>query len=118
MFWQRAILGKTLTVWHDGQVVVGGLASTGTAVTPTVRGTFPVYLRNRFQVMRGLTPDGSRYADPVQFVSYFHGDYTVHSMNRPSFGWPQSPGCVELPLGVAREVWPFLTFGTLVTVTG
>jgi hypothetical protein len=109
---------ETLTVWHDGQVVVRGLASTGTAVTPTVLGTFPVYLRNRFQVMRGLMPDGSSYADPVQFVSYFHGDYGVHSMNRPSFGWPQSLGCVELPLSVARQVWPYLTYGSLVTVTG
>jgi hypothetical protein len=108
---------ETLTVWHDGQVVARGLANTGTAMTPTVLGTFPVYLRNRFQVMRGLMPDGSRYADPVQFVSYFHGDYAVHSMNRPSFGWPQSLGCVELPLSVARQVWPYLTYGSLVTVT-
>jgi L,D-transpeptidase catalytic domain/Bacterial Ig-like domain len=108
---------ETLTVWHDGQVVVRGLASTGTAVTPTVLGTFPVYLRNRFQVMRGRRPDGGRYADPVRFVSYFHGDYAVHSMNRPSFGWPQSLGCVELPLSVARQVWPYLTYGSLVTVT-
>lgn len=108
---------ETLTVWHDGRVVVRGLASTGTAVTPTVLGTFPVYLRNRFQVLRGLMPDGSRYADPVQFVSYFHGDYAVHSMSRPSFGWPQSLGCVELPLSVARQVWPYLSYGSLVTVT-
>jgi peptidoglycan hydrolase-like protein with peptidoglycan-binding domain len=108
---------ETLTVWHDGQLVVRGLASTGTADTPTVLGTFPVYLRNRFQVMRGLMPDGSPYADPVQFVSYFHGDYAVHSMNRPSFGWPQSLGCVELPLSVARQVWQYLTYGSLVTVT-
>jgi L,D-transpeptidase catalytic domain/Bacterial Ig-like domain len=109
---------ETLTVWHDGQVVVRGLASTGTAVTPTIIGTFPVYLRYRFQVMRGLTPDGSAYADPVQFVSYFHGNYAVHSMRRLSFGWPQSLGCVELPLSVARQVWPYLTYGSLVTVTG
>jgi hypothetical protein len=109
---------ETLTVWHNGQVVVQSLASTGTAATPTPHGTFPVYLRNRSQVMRGLMPDGSPYADPVQFVSYFHGDYAVHSMDRPSFGWPQSLGCVELPLDEARLVWPFLTYGSLVTVTG
>jgi lipoprotein-anchoring transpeptidase ErfK/SrfK len=109
---------ERLTVWHNGQVVVQSLASTGTAATPTPDGTFPVYLRNRSQVMRGLMPDGSPYADPVQFVSYFHGDYAVHSMDRPSFGWPQSLGCVELPLNEARLVWPFLTYGSLVTVIG
>jgi hypothetical protein len=111
-------LPETLTVWHDGQVVVRSLASTGTAVTPTIDGTFPVYLRSRFQVMRGLMPDGSPYADPVQFVSYFHGDYAVHSMDRATFGWPQSLGCVELPLSTARQAWPYLTYGSLVTVTG
>jgi lipoprotein-anchoring transpeptidase ErfK/SrfK len=109
---------ETLTVWHNGQVVVRSLASTGTAQTPTPDGTFPVYLRYRSQVMRGLMPDGSPYADPVQFVSYFHGNYAVHSMHRPSFGWPQSLGCVELPLNEARLVWPFLSYGSLVTVTG
>jgi lipoprotein-anchoring transpeptidase ErfK/SrfK len=109
---------ETLTVWHNGQVVVQSLASTGTPATPTPHGTFPVYLRSRSQVMRGLMPDGSPYADPVQFVSYFHGDYAVHSMDRPSFGWPQSLGCVELPLNEARLVWPFLTYGSLVTVIG
>lgn len=109
---------ETLTVWHDGQVVVRAQASTGTAATPTVDGTFPVYLRNRFQVMRGLMPDGRPYADPVQFVSYFHGNYAVHSMDRTSFGRPQSLGCVELPLSEARQAWPYLTYGSLVTVTG
>ncbi len=111
-------LPETLTVWHDGQVVVRAQASTGTSATPTVDGTFPVYLRNRFQVMRGLMPDGRPYADPVQFVSYFHGNYAVHSMDRASFGWPQSLGCVELPLSGARQAWPYLTYGSLVTITG
>jgi hypothetical protein len=109
---------ETITVWHDGKVVVRGLANTGAAVTPTPDGSFPVYLRNLSQVMRGLLPDGEPYADPVQYVSFFDGDYAVHSMDRASYGSPQSLGCVELPLGEAREVWPYLTYGTLITVTG
>jgi hypothetical protein len=109
---------ETITVWHDGKVIMQGLANTGTAATPTPDGTFPVYLRNRSQVMQGLMPDGEPYADPVQFVSFFHGDYAVHSMSRPSYGSPQSLGCVELPLSEARQAWPYLTYGTLVTVTG
>ncbi len=111
-------LPETLTVWHDGSIVSRGLANTGAAATPTADGTFPVYLRARSQVMRGLMPNGSPYADPVQFVSFFHGDYAVHSMDRPSFGSPQSLGCVELPLSEARQAWPYLTYGTLVTVSG
>jgi len=109
---------ETITVWHNGRVVVHGLANTGAADTPTPDGTFPVYLRRQAQVMRGLMPNGTPYADPVQFVSFFNGDYAVHSMDRASFGTPQSLGCVELPLTEARQVWPYLTYGTLVAVTG
>jgi hypothetical protein len=112
------ILPETITVWHDGRVVVRGPASTGAAGTPTPDGTFPVYLRRQHQVMRELMPNGTPYAEPVQFVSFFHGDYAVHSMDRSSYGSPQSPGCVELPVSEARQVWPYLTYGTLVTVTG
>jgi len=27
------------------------------------------------------------------------------------------PGCVELPLAAAAQAWPFLTYGSLVTVS-
>lgn len=108
----------TLTLWHNGQVVFHGLANTGAPGTPTPDGTFPVYLRRPFQVMRGLMPDGAPYADPAHFVSFFHGGYAVHSMKRPSYGSPQSLGCVELPLDEARQVWPYLSYGSLVTIGG
>jgi len=109
---------ETLTVWHNGRVVFHGLANTGAPATPTPDGTFPVYLRRPFQVMQGVMPDGEPYADPAQFVSFFNGDYAVHSMQRASYGSPQSLGCVELPLNEAQEVWPYLTYGSLVTISG
>jgi len=111
-------LPQTLTVWHNGRVVFHGLANTGAPATPTPDGTFPVYLRVPSQVMRGLMPDGTPYADPAQFVSYFNGDYAVHSMQRASYGSAQSLGCVELPLNEAQAVWPYLTYGSLVTISG
>ena len=102
----------------NGRIGSHGLANTGTAATPTPDGTYPVYLRRSFQIMRGLMPNGTPYADPAHYVSFFHGNYAVHSMARPSYGHPQSLGCVELPLTEARQVWPYLSYGTLVTVTG
>ena len=68
--------------------------------------------------MRGTNPDGSHYADPVQFVAYFNGSDAVHYFPRGSYGSPQSLGCIELPLGAAGTAWPYLTYGSLVTVTG
>jgi hypothetical protein len=49
-------------------------------------------------------------------VSYFNGSDAVHYYPRGSYGWPQSLGCVELPYDQAQKAWPFLTYGTLVTV--
>jgi hypothetical protein len=88
---------ESLTVWHNGVVVVTSPANTGGAGTPTARGSFPVYLRYRNQVMRGTNPNGSTYADPVQFVAYFNGGDALHYMPRASYGDPQSLGCVSFP---------------------
>ena len=108
---------ETLTIWHDGHRVFRSLSNTGIPVAPTADGTAPVYLRYRYQVMKGTNPDGSKYADPVQYVAYFRAGEAVHYFPRGSYGFPQSLGCVELPLGDAAKAWPFLTYGSLVTVS-
>ena len=108
---------ETLTVWHNGHVVEHTLANTGIAVAPTADGTFPVYLRMPFQVMKGTNPDGSHYADPVQNVAYFNGGDALHFFPRASFGFPQSLGCVELPLAQSAVVYRYMTYGSLVTVS-
>ena len=109
---------ETLTIWHNGQVVLHSLANTGIPSEPTVDGTFPVYERFLNTIMSGTNPDGSHYSDPVQFVSYFNGGDAVHYFARPGYGYQQSLGCVELPYNAAQQAYPFLTYGSLVTVTG
>jgi peptidoglycan hydrolase-like protein with peptidoglycan-binding domain len=109
-------LPETLTIWHDGRRVFSSLANTGIGVAPTADGTYPVYIRYYFQVMQGTNPDGSHYADPVYYVAYFHGGDAVHYFPRGTYGSPQSLGCVELPYGAAAKAWPYLTYGSLVTV--
>jgi hypothetical protein len=107
---------ETLTIWHNGQEVQSSLANTGIPVSPTVDGTFPVFERLRFQIMQGTNPDGSHYADPVQYVAYFNSGDAVHYFPRGSYGSPQSLGCVELDLADAAHAWPYLTYGSLVSV--
>jgi hypothetical protein len=109
---------ETLTIWHNGHRVFRSLANTGIPVSPTADGSFPVYLKFAFQIMSGTNPDGSHYADPVSFVSYFHGGDAVHYFPRGSYGFQQSLGCVELPYDAAEEAYPYLTYGSIVTVTG
>jgi hypothetical protein len=97
--------------------VFSSLANTGIPAAPTVDGTFPVYEKLPFQIMSGTNPDGSHYADPVEWVSYFNGGDAVHYFSRGSYGYPQSLGCVELPYYSAKRAYPYLPYGTLVTVT-
>jgi hypothetical protein len=109
---------ETLTIYHNGRQVFRTDANTGISSRPTGDGTFPVYLRYRNQIMRGTNPDGTKYADPVQYVAYFNGSDAVHYYPRASYGFPQSLGCVELPLSAAATAWPYLSYGSLVTVEG
>jgi hypothetical protein len=107
---------ESLVVWHNGVVVESTPANTGGSGTPTALGSFPVYLRLRNQIMRGTNPNGTTYADPVQFVAYFDGGDALHFMPRASYGDPQSLGCVELPYLAASIIWPYMTIGSVVTV--
>jgi lipoprotein-anchoring transpeptidase ErfK/SrfK len=109
---------ESLQVWHDGKRILNTPANTGIPASPTADGTFPVYERLQFQIMQGTNPDGSKYADPVSWISYFDGGDAVHGFYRYSYGWYQSLGCVELPPTTAQYIWPYLTYGTLVTVRG
>ena len=111
-------LPETIKIWHNGRLVLDSAANTGIAASPTADGTFPVYLRYYFQIMQGTNPDGSQYADPVYYVSYFNGGDAVHYFSRGGYGYNQSLGCVELPWGAAKKAYPYLTYGSLVTVIG
>jgi len=107
---------ETLTVWHYGVVIDVTAANTGQSTAPTLRGTWPVYERLRAQIMTGTNPGGGHYADPVQWVAYFHNSDAIHYFARASFGTPQSLGCLAVPFAAAAFIWPYLTYGTLVTV--
>jgi peptidoglycan hydrolase-like protein with peptidoglycan-binding domain len=109
---------ESLKVWHNGKVILNTPANTGIPAANTQDGTFAVYERLQFQIMKGTNPDGSKYSDPVYWISYFNGGDAVHYFDRPAYGYYQSLGCVELPLTQAKFIWSYLTYGSLVTVTG
>ncbi len=109
---------ETLTIWHNGHVVLTTPVNTGIPASPTVDGTFPVYLKFYFSYMKGTNPDGSKYDDPVYYANYFNGGDAVHQFDRYSYGFYQSLGCVELPWDAAKTAYGYLSYGSLVTVTG
>ncbi len=116
-FVQVSLSDQSLDLWHNGQTVLTTAVNTGIASQPTNPGTFAVYEHLRVTTMSGTNPDGSTYNDPgIQFVSYFNGGDALHAFTRAQYGFPQSLGCVEMPLGPAGQVWPYTPIGTLVHV--
>jgi peptidoglycan hydrolase-like protein with peptidoglycan-binding domain len=109
---------ETLEVHRGRHVVLSSPANTGVPGATTERGTFPIYARYVTTTMSGTNPDGSHYSDPgVPWVNYFNGGDAVHGFPRPSYGSPQSNGCVELPIAAAARVFPLLAIGDLVVVS-
>jgi peptidoglycan hydrolase-like protein with peptidoglycan-binding domain len=108
---------QALSLWHNGRTVLHTPVNTGIPSAPTATGTFPVYEHLPVTTMSGTNPDGSHYSDPgIQWVSYFNGGDALHGFTRAQFGFPQSLGCVEMPVGTAGQVYPFTPIGTLVDV--
>jgi len=108
---------QSLSLWHNGRVILTSPGNTGIPQSPTAPGTWPVFEHVSVGTMSGTNPDGSHYHDPgIRWISYFHGGDALHAFPRASFGTPQSLGCVELPEAAAAEVWPYTPIGTLVTI--
>jgi lipoprotein-anchoring transpeptidase ErfK/SrfK len=109
---------ETLRVHRGRNLAISSPANTGVAGAATEKGTFPIYARYTSTTMSGTNPDGTHYSDPgVPWVNYFNGGDAVHGFPRPSYGSPQSNGCVELPIDTAAHVYPLLAIGDLVIVS-
>jgi hypothetical protein len=109
-------LPETLILWENGRTVLTTPANTGIPEDPTALGTYPIYVRYTVNTMSGTNPDGSAYDDIVYWINYFNGGDAVHGFVRGSYGFPQSLGCVELPISTAHEAFGHLAIGDLVTV--
>jgi peptidoglycan hydrolase-like protein with peptidoglycan-binding domain len=110
---------ETEYTWHDGKTVESGPVNTGIAAAPTATGVFAVFEHLPVTTMSGVNPDGTTYHDPgIQWVSYFNGGDALHEYPRGSYGFPQSLGCVEMPMGEAAAVYPYTPIGTIVNVVG
>lgn len=111
-------LPQSMSLWENGSVVLTTAVNTGIASRPTADGTFPIYVRYTLNYMDGTNPNGSKYHDLVYWINYFNGGDAVHGFVRGSYGYPQSLGCVELPLPAAQTAYNNLAIGDLVTVVG
>jgi hypothetical protein len=107
---------ETLNLWENGRTALTTAANTGIPGYATALGTYPIYVRYTVNTMIGTNPDGSPYDDIVYWINYFNGGDAVHGFVRGSYGFPQSLGCVELPIPTAHVAFSHLAIGDLVTV--
>jgi hypothetical protein len=106
-----------LEVHENNRVVIKSLANTGVPGATTQTGDFPIYVRYVTTTMKGTNVDGTKYDDPgIPWVNYFNGGDAVHGYPRGSYGFPQSNGCVELPIPTAARVYTQLAVGDMVDV--
>jgi hypothetical protein len=105
-------------VWQNGKYIFKSPANTGVRRT-TKPGNYMIYLRFRKTEMKGTFPGTHiHYDDPdVPWVNYFHGGEAIHGFPRRHYGYPQSAGCVELPIFKAKELYPMLYKYVVVTVS-
>ena len=109
-----------LTAWVNGQLAFHDLpVNTGVKGATTTNGTFQVFEHVKASRMSGTDVTGTKYTIPtVPWASYFNGGDALHGFPRAAYGFPQSNGCVEMPIATAGKLWPYTPIGTLVTVIG
>lgn len=142
---KQAKKGEIAELYENGRMVFSSPVNTGEFST-TPDGTWYVYLRFHTTSMKGISPSrisekayeslakknpkkvGCLSGHPVKwvkyddsgikYVSYFNKGIALHYIQRPKYGFPQSAGCVELPLKGARFLYDNIGYGTVVTVSG
>ncbi len=105
-------------VWKKGKYVFVSPANTGVMGTTTI-GTYMVYIRYKKATMKGYFPGtNTYYEDPdVPWINYFYRGEAIHGFPRRHYGYPQSAGCVELPIYKAKELYPMLYKYVVVTLS-
>lgn len=104
---------QTLSAYEGSDLVNMFIVSTGVARTPTVTGTFHIWVKVRIQDMSGP----GYYVRDVPWVMYFYKSYGIHgTWWHHNFGTPMSAGCVNMTIDDAKWMYDWASVGTTVQV--
>ncbi len=104
---------QTLSAYEGTDLVNTFVVSTGRAGTPTVTGTFHIWVKVRIQAMSGP----GYYIENVPWVMYFYQSYGIHgTWWHHNFGTPMSAGCVNMTIPDAEWMYGWASVGTTVKV--
>jgi lipoprotein-anchoring transpeptidase ErfK/SrfK len=112
--WIDVNLSQQRVYAYEGDTVVNSfVVSTGTWQTPTVVGTFQIWIKLRSTTMAGP----GYYLTNVPYTMYFYKGYGLHGTYwHNNFGTPMSHGCVNLRTSDAEWLYNFASVGTTVNV--
>ncbi len=102
---------QRITAYVGQTPVYSAIVSTGTWRTPTVVGTYSIYVKYRYTPMSGP----GYYLPNVPHTMYFYRGYAIHGAYwHNNFGTPMSHGCVNLSLSDAAWFYNWASVGTKV----
>jgi hypothetical protein len=106
--WIDINLSQQMLYAFEGETLVASfLVSTGLPNTPTVTGTYHVWVKLLYDDMAGP----GYYLPDVPYVMYFYRGYGIHGTYwHSNFGYPMSHGCVNMETGQAGWLfnWAFV----------
>ncbi|HRN50237.1 MAG TPA: L,D-transpeptidase family protein [Anaerolineales bacterium] len=107
------LTNQTLEAYEGSVLIRSFVISSGRPATPTVTGTFKIWIKVRIQDMSGP----GYYIRDVPWVMYFYGDYGIHgTWWHNNFGTPMSAGCVNMTTEDAQWMFNWASVGTTVQV--
>jgi len=102
---------QTLTAYVGQTPVFTAVVSTGTSRTPTVVGTYSIYVKYLSTPMSGP----GYYLPNVPYTMYFYRGYGIHGTYwHNNFGTPMSHGCVNMRTSDAQWLYNWAPVGTKV----
>jgi lipoprotein-anchoring transpeptidase ErfK/SrfK len=112
--WIDIVISEQRLYAFEGDTVVRSfLVSTGKPNTPTVLGTYAVWIKLRYTDMSGP----GYYLQDVPYTMYFYKGYGIHGTYwHSNFGTPMSHGCVNMVTEEASWLYNWSHVGIVVNV--
>jgi hypothetical protein len=114
--WVESNLTQQRTyLWDGNKKLKTYVVSTGKNVTPTITGTYKIYLKRELHDMKGYDPIKKKdYVQPnVRYISYFEGAYAYHAAYwHNAFGTQVSHGCINMKTAEAKFLYEWAPVGT------
>jgi lipoprotein-anchoring transpeptidase ErfK/SrfK len=114
--WVETDLTRQITyLWDGNKKLKTYVVSTGKNVTPTITGTYRIYMKRDHHDMKGYDPIKEKdYVQPdVRYISYFEGAYAYHAAYwHNAFGTQVSHGCINMKTPEAKYLYEWAPVGT------